>query len=1125
MKRYGRLRQNLADMHLGALRAFYSKNPDRLAQAAHSLRELMEKLPEYLDVPVKEAANLGEKVKELARSWKRVAKPLVDTEQSVWSGTIDAPLQTFLVQIEEFFAWQESNRQSRTQKKLKALRQLDPLGFPYIGPVSSSWVKQWTECHEYFELVSHHRHVPTDDEFASQVSTIEQFLLDRLRPRTFEDHTKLDELISEGEVRVSQELVKKVISAIKRTADYEYFFDQIRSPNWLPFLQQAGLFNSPPSPEPTVDGLYTFVPIWPASRYLVRMAASDPEQALKIIRGIPETANFRVLEDIADAACSIPAPAAKKLVPRMKQWVNISYLGLLPEKLGAFISHLAQGGQIQEAYALASTWLTSLAKSPASFDTLRYEQLLQKLLSVLPDREQRTLELLCRLLSTILASYNESAKGKEDYSYIWRPAIEDGAKQGLHDLRGALVSAVRDAAERIVRENKATVQDMVHLLEQHSWPIFHRIALYLLYVFADAARELVIERLTNREIFEASNFHHEYVRLARKCFADLPLESQETILNWGEEPSIPLFGERKAGEAISSRDLQGWRWEHFAAFSQAVPEELRSRYLWLNELEPSEEADFVVSSWIRGWSNPPSPLAIESLRSMSIEDIVTFLKEWQPSGGINDPSLESLGHALTRTIEAEPTPFAEGAEQFCGIHPIYVHAVLRGFAAAVGQHRSFPWQSVLKLCAWIVDQPETALGGPLDYASSDTTWTSCRLLIAVLLTSAFEQDQEIPFALRWGVWKVLKPLTSDPNPTPEYEASYYGPQRDPISLCRGTVRGEAMQTTILYALWVKRHLEQREGEHATLIQNFDVIPEVREVLQQHLDPARDPSLAIRSVYGQRLHQLAYLDAQWTAQWVATIFPREESLRHLHDAAWDAYLIFCPLSLQLFDMLRDDYRRAIAQIGTPSRQVKYFANPDEHLVEHLLILYWSGKLDLQDTLLAQFFEQAPGTLREFAITFVGQSLERTNEVDPQLLQRLQVLWEWRVENARIVASPHLYPAELSAFGWWFASGKFNDAWAIAQLQEVLKFSGNVTPDFLVAKRLAELATPLPGSAIRCLDFMVKGDKKGWNISGWLKYIRIILEAGLQSENGGVYKATVDLIHELGARGYREFRALL
>ncbi len=74
------------------------------------------------------------------------------------------------------------------------------------------------------------------------------------------------------------------------------------------------------------------------------------------------------------------------------------------------------------------------------------------------------MKLLCRLLSIVLRSSYESTKGSEDYSYIWRPAIEDGIQPDSHELRDMLLSAVRDAAEHVVRENKATVQDMVSCL-------------------------------------------------------------------------------------------------------------------------------------------------------------------------------------------------------------------------------------------------------------------------------------------------------------------------------------------------------------------------------------------------------------------------------------------------------------------------------------------------------------------------------------------------------------------------------------------------------------------------------------------------------------------------------------
>ena len=46
---------------------------------------------------------------------------------------------------------------------------------------------------------SHHNLSTTSEEFWSWVSALEYFLLDRLIPRTFEDHAKIDEIIKEGE--------------------------------------------------------------------------------------------------------------------------------------------------------------------------------------------------------------------------------------------------------------------------------------------------------------------------------------------------------------------------------------------------------------------------------------------------------------------------------------------------------------------------------------------------------------------------------------------------------------------------------------------------------------------------------------------------------------------------------------------------------------------------------------------------------------------------------------------------------------------------------------------------------------------------------------------------------------
>ena len=52
------------------------------------------------------------------------------------------------------------------------------------------------------------------------------------------------------------------------------------------------------------------------------MAPLDPKTVCDIIGAIPNTKNFRVHVDYADAALAMPPQLAKALVPKMKQWIG-----------------------------------------------------------------------------------------------------------------------------------------------------------------------------------------------------------------------------------------------------------------------------------------------------------------------------------------------------------------------------------------------------------------------------------------------------------------------------------------------------------------------------------------------------------------------------------------------------------------------------------------------------------------------------------------------------------------------------------------------------------------------------------------------------------------------------------
>lgn len=187
-------RSRTAEMYLGVVmlrrRAEWDDNPDIHAFAAHGLRELMEKLPRSLDVPVAQGAGMTDRVRTLTRAWEKF--------ESAAEPKREARLRKFLDATKAFAMWFNAQHTSRTQRAGRIIDRLDPRGMTLPAPIKDAHADIWNECHRYFENVSHHREEDLES-FDAYLDTLEQFLLDRLRPRTYEDQEALKALIAEAE--------------------------------------------------------------------------------------------------------------------------------------------------------------------------------------------------------------------------------------------------------------------------------------------------------------------------------------------------------------------------------------------------------------------------------------------------------------------------------------------------------------------------------------------------------------------------------------------------------------------------------------------------------------------------------------------------------------------------------------------------------------------------------------------------------------------------------------------------------------------------------------------------------------------------------------------------------------
>ena len=734
-----------------------------------------------------------------------------------------------------------------------------------------------------------------------------------------------------------------------------------------------------------------------------------------------------------------------------------------------------------------------------------------------------------RKLHAIRFSKQDKEK-REDSSDHWKGILGDPCKGPYSkDLRCRLASAVLRSAETLIDLQGKTV---IESLEEKSFNIFHRIGMHLRLKWPSLDPEGTERIIIDSNLFNQDHLHCELTQLLQEQFENFSSNTKEKyllLIAKGIKPETWQTFENKEERERYIRlrqykklwPIQSFLNEEWEIYFEKLTSEFRD---FNNPNLPDSHISVEV------FDRPSTPKSVEELHSMKLAELISFLKMWQPPVDHFGPSPAGLGGKLRSLVSSEPMIYAAAAEQFAGLDPTYIRGIISGLNEAAKNGIAFPWRTVFNLCIWALDQPrELPLRKDVD---SDPNWIWTRREIADLLSTGFRaRSVEIPFELRETAWGILEQLVNDPDPTPEYEASYYGSKMDPITRSINTVRGVSMHALLHYALWVRRHKKCPSMSFHMFREGFEDMPEVREILDIHLDPKCDSSLAIHSVYGQWLHTLVSLDLEWVTRNLTNIFPTEAALKSMRDTAWVSYLTtsFSCENLNIFDILIAEYRNAIQLIGTKDERMQHIIDKDERLVEHLMVIYCHSKLNLEDTnsLVSYFYRTAPDALRAYAIDFLGRELyKKGNGISENIIIRLQDLWISRIDELKATMSKGERSTEPIAFGWWFVSGKFEKHWALEQLKDAIMIAGKVEPDYHVLECLSKISAEMPEIVVECLELIVKDNKEDLEIIRFnSEEIQAILNAAINSDSHKASKIAKEIVNILVSRGHIEYRDLI
>ncbi|MGA8615315.1 MAG: hypothetical protein WB760_27270 [Xanthobacteraceae bacterium] len=725
--------------------------------AAHALRELDSMLRSALEVPMQARALQTE------RDVTRIARA---REKLLLLGFDDQTLRRATDALAPRLNHKEQIRQIVSR-----------LGLAPDGDIANLWTSL-TESFGRAHERSFHRSLKVDADFCERYQrpfdTVIRAVAVALQGRYVALIRRVEHLVSMPDRKQAAKLFASEIPGALPLQ--RHFFERLQNADWLPHLAKQGLLAEPLVGPDEAPGTMYFRQ-WPAGDYLSRMAQS-PDSATRntvadTLRKVGSSTHPDVQYNGLEILAALPPQESAPMVDLAEFWLGPGaryWPTKVPETL---VKKFADGGQpdaaLRVAHALLQIWEHN-GRLVTHYNHQMYEYFLPSLVAPLAAScGQGAVRLFADLLQ-------EAARitGKADSGhYSMRPIGDDGMAR--HDIYEALLSAVRQSAEALIRADPTSMSAVIHLLAGYQSKIFTRLSLYLLACNPGVAPDLASAYMTNDLLIEATWCREEYARLALTWFPSLQHDDQTAILALidalphkklqiyrarfeEQQKRAPDAEDERRFRAVTFRDAV-WRWRSVLPTARQLEldrtvEELGDPDAWRQQFFPREE----------------SPLQGTDFASRPISEIVAFLKTWRPEAGGSHHTVTALAQELRMAATNNYEAFAAAAAEFTELKPIYVRQLLEGLANATNNRRKFEWGGVLELTATAFARRGESIDPAALFDGEDHDWGWTCVRAAELLSAGLREGaQGIAFEHTDRVRALISALIPIAAAEPEIE--------------------------------------------------------------------------------------------------------------------------------------------------------------------------------------------------------------------------------------------------------------------------------------------------------------------------------------------------------------------
>jgi hypothetical protein len=741
--------------------------------------------------------------------------------------------------------------------------------------------------------------------------------------------------------------------------------------------------------------------------YLTNIAAKTPDEVLEVIFNIETknpwviTACIEILSAMPNEKAAIGVKIVKKLLPRSKQPSHWNWIwgGVKAAKLMIKLAETHIDEAFKLAWVLVDAWEATdeykLKDMVAKFEEHDYEELIFKYYNKLfeVDAFKAT-----GILTKILERYVKEASERDDYDvsslfYIRIQNLEE-VDRGMVGILGILVKGICEGGKVVIEKQKGKVKELLNYLEMLDKAIFYRIEMFLLrHIPKGVEVERINRIIANKKFLEEPGYEYEYKYLLRDKSDDISNETKDAFVEWVKNKTVTKEKRKEIEEWCKEHEEKVPDFDKMENWQRAeelylVRDKFNDIYQQYVKKAGVEDESKLAPRRMVGETRCVSPmegtpLTSDEMAKKSAEQVLDYVADPQ-----NYEETKKKRTVFREATDALRATFKEDVKKRsneylkCDVNKLkklpmqFLTSLFYGIEEIVreGSFNKQEWRLLIHFASLVVWEK-----------NKEQSYKDCFSEILSVLHEGFGGGKgklEFDESIARQFWEILKRLIY----FPAIKIDEKSEERDPMQLMLRQVAGKAMELTVLLGLVCKKQFEEYwEKELKT---------EMSKCWEYVLDSIREPG--VNCIFGNEFSRIYWLYEDWTKESLDLMFSKE-----LWDEVWGTYTSWGRPSPNGFKLLtqKGKYEQAVNELGTENK-FKFGKNPEDGLVEHLMIGYFNGWIELGDSVLIKFYEKAPTKLRGKAAKFLTTGFKEVKQEDEAEKEkatiRMRKYWKGRLE---------------------------------------------------------------------------------------------------------------------------------